>query len=260
MEYKSFSTGLIGMVLLLGCAPHIPSNHDKVVYEHETNTNLVCGNSEFLQTISIQSGLNSLNVVANVKLTYNDKIIQKNMMIVSISKSNADRIYFENHKIKLEVDGETISNLHLYFQKGNESGLLGKIDGYHDNKKFLYTFTKNSETINKEDVNKTVQQLPRKCGRYDIVYGNVDSDGVFKTVEGAVVHLLDDFDAKKYKGKKLLLSGRYWYQRGGLLTPDRSDANFSEDNLLETSVIQVVNGGFDKTLIESTCNLLKEKR
>ena len=58
---------------------------------------------------------------------------------------------------------------------------------------------------------------------------------------------------------RLLLWGEYWYQRGGLLKPDGSDASFSVDNLLQASVVQVVNDKFDYELIAQKCNKLKEE-
>ena len=114
-------------------------------------------------------------------------------------------------------------------------------------------------TVKKQDKN-VVKPLPQKCGNYDIVYGKVDHHGVFKKVDGTVVFLLDGLDAKEYADKHILLSGKYWYQRGGLLNPDGSDASFSVDNLLEASVIQIVDDGFDYTLIEKRCKELKEKK
>ena len=111
----------------------------------------------------------------------------------------------------------------------------------------------------KKETKVVVKPLPKKCGNYDIVYGKVDSYGIFRKMDGTVVNLLDGFDAKRYRGMRLLLWGRYWYQRGGLLNPDGSDASFSVDNLLEASVMQVVGDGFDYELIEKKCNELKEK-
>jgi len=112
----------------------------------------------------------------------------------------------------------------------------------------------------KKDTKVVVKPLPKKCGNYDIVYGKVDSYGVFRTMDGTVVNLLDGLDAKSYRGMSLLLWGKYWYQRGGLLKPDGSDASFSVDNLLEASVMQVVDDGFDYELIEKKCNELKEEK
>ena len=117
-----------------------------------------------------------------------------------------------------------------------------------------------SHGIEKNDEIVVVKPLPIKCGQYDIVYGKVDSYGVFRKMDGTVVNLLSTLDIKRYKGMKLLLKGKYWYQRGGLLNPDGSDASFSIDNLLEASVIQVVDNGFDYALIERKCNELKEKQ
>ena len=114
----------------------------------------------------------------------------------------------------------------------------------------------NHTVIHKEII--TVKPLPNKCGKYDIVYGKVDSYGVFRTMDGTVVNLLSGLDTKEYRGMRLLLWGEYWYQRGGLLKPDGSDASFSVDNLLQASVIQEVNNGFDYALIEKKCNELKE--
>ena len=105
-----------------------------------------------------------------------------------------------------------------------------------------------------------VKPLPKKCGKYDIVYGKVDSHGVFRTMDGTVVNLLSGLDTKGYRGMRLLLCGEYWYQRGGLLKPDGSDASFSVDNLLQASVLQVVDDGFDYELIEKKCNGLEEEQ
>ncbi len=114
-------------------------------------------------------------------------------------------------------------------------------------------------TVTKQETS-IVKPLPKKCGKYDIVYGKVDGHGVFRTMDGTVVNLLGGLDTEEYRGLRLLLRGKYWYQRGGLLHPDGSDASFSVDNLLQASVIQVVNDGFDYALIEEKCNTLKEKR
>ena len=115
-----------------------------------------------------------------------------------------------------------------------------------------------SNTVSKKET-VIVKPLPKKCGNYDIVYGKVDSDGVFRTMDGTVVNLLGGLDAKRYRGMRLLLWGKYWYQRGGLLNPNGSDASFSVDNLLQASVLQVLDDGFDYALIEKKCNTLKEK-
>jgi len=73
------------------------------------------------------------------------------------------------------------------------------------------------------------------------------------------VNLLDGVDAKQYVGKTLLLSGKYWYQRGGLLSPDGRDASFSVDNLLKSSLIQIVEkGNIDMDNLKKVCNQLKE--
>ena len=114
-----------------------------------------------------------------------------------------------------------------------------------------------NHTVTKKEI-LTVKPLPKKCGKYDIVYGKVDSYGVFRTMDGTVVNLLSGLDTKEYRGMRLLLWGEYWYQRGGLLNSDGSDASFSVDNLLQASVIQVVDDGFDYALIEKKCNELKE--
>jgi len=106
-----------------------------------------------------------------------------------------------------------------------------------------------------------VPPLPQKCGEYDIVYGSVDEYGIFRTGKGTLVNLLDGLDAKQYAGKTLLLSGKYWYQRGGLLNPDGSDASFSIDNLLKSSVIQIVEkGNIDMDNLKKVCNQLKGER
>ncbi len=101
--------------------------------------------------------------------------------------------------------------------------------------------------------------LPSKCGNYDLVYGSVDKYGIFKKLDGTRINILG-LDASMYSGKKILLSGKIWYQRGGLLNSDGSDAHFSVDNLLEAKIIQVVDGGFDYGLIEKRCNALKEQK
>jgi len=101
--------------------------------------------------------------------------------------------------------------------------------------------------------------LPQKCGEFDIVYGSVDAYGIFRTGKGTLVNLLDGVDAKQYAGKALLLSGEYWYQRGGLLSPDGRDASFSVDNLLKSSLIQIVEkGNIDMDNLKKVCNQLKE--
>ena len=116
-----------------------------------------------------------------------------------------------------------------------------------------------SNSVAKQDII-VVKPLPKKCGKYDIVYGSVDSYGMFRTMDGTVVNLLGDFDANRHRGMRLLLWGIYWYQRGGLLNPDGSYPRFSVDNLLEASVVQVVDDRFDYELIEKKCNELKEEQ
>lgn len=102
--------------------------------------------------------------------------------------------------------------------------------------------------------------LPTKCGDYDIIYGNVDAHGVFRKFDGTVVKLLSGLDSKNYSGEKIVLSGKYWVQRGGLLNPDGSDTSFAVNNLIDAAIVQVVESGFDDEIIEEKCKTLKEKK
>ena len=237
MKYKYLNIGFVAMLIFTACASdRVPNN----------SVSLECGNSEYFHRISIEDEVRSFTVMANVKLTYFHKMIQKDRVIISIPKTKVDRIYFENGKQKYEDEADKISHLPLYFQKADGYGLLGYIDAHYEKEIFVYLFTK--------------KEIPTKCGKYDIVNGVVDSRGVFKRIDGEVVNILDGLDVKKYAGKRLLLSGKYWYQRGGLLNPDGSDASFSIDNLLEASVMQVVDDSFDEVLIANRCNALKGMR
>ena len=234
MKYRYLNIGFMLMFFFSACASNtVPEN----------NASLECGNSEYSHIISIKDEVKSFTVVANVKLTYSDKMIQKDTLIVSVPKTQVDRIYFENGKQKYEDEVDEVSYLALYFQKENQHGLLGYIDTHYEKENFVYAFAK--------------REVATKCGQYDIVNGVVDIHGVFRRIDGGVVNMLDGLDVKKYVGKRLLLSGRYWYQRGGLLKADGSDAGFSVDNLLEASVVQVVDSEFDDALIEKKCNALK---
>ncbi len=123
----------------------------KVKYKEVTPSKdlplLVCGNSEYLQTISIEEKKHSLNIMAKVELSYSGKKIKDNRQIIAILKSKADRIYFSDNTTKLDIDGETLSNVYLYFQNGAKYGFLGKIDSSYANGKFIHTFIKNSNTM-----------------------------------------------------------------------------------------------------------------
>ncbi len=106
---------------------------------------LLCGNSENTHLLTVQRKAGHLNIMAKVVSSYNQKRqLQKNTLIVSIPLSKADKIFFVNNRLELELEGDAISSLYLYFQKGKQFGFLGKIKSTYKNGHFNYMFTKST--------------------------------------------------------------------------------------------------------------------
>ena len=79
--------------------------------------------------------INNINKITNLT----DKTIQKDIVIVSVPKTQADRIYFEKGKQKYEDEADRVSHLALYFQKENRHGIMGYIDVQYQKDKFVYS-------------------------------------------------------------------------------------------------------------------------
>jgi len=105
-----------------------------------------------------------------------------------------------------------------------------------------------------------VEKLPHRCGEYDIVSGKIDHDGIFQNRQNERVNLLNGFDTSGYKGKAVLLYGKYWSQYGGLLNSDESDASFKILNLLEAGLIDEIKYGYiDRVHFDDVYRSLKKK-
>ncbi len=94
-------------------------------------------------------------------------MIQKKKRIVSIPLKKADRVFFAEGKNELELEGDTIGDIYVYFQKGAQYGFLGKLESVYEKEEFNYIFRESTHKVlydglKEEDVSGNV--LLRKSG------------------------------------------------------------------------------------------------
>ncbi len=106
-------------------------------YENELLP-LECGNSEYTHCLTVKKINDHLELMANVSLSGDmEQTVQKNRRIISIPRAKADRIFFAGNQSKVEIDGETVGSVYLYFQKGREYGFLGQVQSVYKNENFI---------------------------------------------------------------------------------------------------------------------------
>lgn len=106
--------------------------------------------------------------------------------------------------------------------------------------------------------------LPEKCGKYDMEYGTISSQGsLLRLKDKQTVHLLDGFTSEGIVGKNVAIAGEYWPQYiGGLLREDGSSTgSYLIHNLLKPTLVQVAGEkGFNKCQLYRWCERAKYER
>ncbi|SHO81410.1 hypothetical protein MNB_SV-15-977 [hydrothermal vent metagenome] len=136
---------VISILFIQSCATTTTfKSNNKLVEEPR----LVCGNSEFTHTIYIKRRKNRFDIMAKVDLNpKTKKSFQKNILIASIPYSKANRVFFSQNRLKVEIEADEVSGLYLYFQKDKKYGFLGEISSKFKNEKFIFTLSKNSDSM-----------------------------------------------------------------------------------------------------------------
>lgn len=133
-----------------------------------------------------------------------------------------------------------------------------------------------NHSVEKKDERVVVKPLPKKCGKFDIVYGSADKLIIFnipnkeRPYDSFAFAFKDEkgeFIGKekilqRYASKTLLYGVDTWHQTiGGLLREDGKDAPIYTNTSISVQLIQVVeNGNINMDNMMRVCRKLKETR